>query len=163
MDFTQKEERQIGTYFWWSVVLKGVISAGEIAAGLLIFFVPLTTLTAPFIKIAGAELFEEPGNLVAGYLVHAGNSLALAGSTFVAVYLLTRGLIKLLLIIALLKHQLWAYPSSLVVLGLFVAYQCYQFAVSPSIFLVVLTVFDLIVMYFIWREWQVLDAHLKSV
>ncbi|BCG83133.1 hypothetical protein MesoLj113b_66750 [Mesorhizobium sp. 113-3-3] len=38
---------------------------------------------------------------------------------FYAFYLLSHGIVKLALVVALLKNKLWAYPSSLIVLGLF--------------------------------------------
>ncbi len=158
-EFTQVQERRIDTYFWWSVVIKGVISAAEIAAGIVVFFIPVTTLTAPLIQFAGSEVFEEPGNLIAQQLLHISQQLAVTSGTFIALYLLSRGAVKLALIIALLKHKLWAYPSSLVVIGLFVAYQLYEIVVSHSAAIVALTLFDFIVMYFIWREYQVLLVH----
>jgi uncharacterized membrane protein len=82
--------------------------------------------------------------------------LSAASVTFIAVYLLSRGLIKVALIAAMLKRMLWAYPAALVVIGLFVLYQLYQIAATHSWFIVLLTIFDLIVMYFIWREYEVL-------
>jgi uncharacterized membrane protein len=75
---------------------------------------------------------------------------------------LSRGLVKFALVVALLKNQLWAYPSSLVVLGLFVVYQMYQIATAFSALLVFLTIFDLIVIWFIWKEYQVVRFEMKK-
>ncbi len=121
-----------------------------------IFFVPLAPITDLVTRLAQSELLEEPGDFIATHSLALAQQFALTGSTFIALYLLARGGIKLLLIIALLKNQLWAYPSSLVVLGLFVIYQLYQIFLTTSIFIIALTIFDLVVMWFIWREYKVL-------
>jgi uncharacterized membrane protein len=79
--------------------------------------------------------------------------------TFVALYLISRGLIKAFLIGALLKNKLWAYPWSLVVLALFVVYQLYQILTAHSLIVIAITLFDLVVMYFIYREWRIVKEH----
>jgi uncharacterized membrane protein len=96
---------------------------------------------------------------------HVVNELTKFGSgtaVFVALYLLTRGLIKCFLVFALLKNVLWAYPASLVVLGLFVLYQLYEIFTAGSVFVIAITLFDLVVMYFIWREWTIVRARARS-
>lgn len=153
---TLRERRAIRLYFDVSVILKGLVSFLEVVAGVVALFVPVSVLTDFLLNLAGGELVEQPGDLLAQTVVHAAQQLSLTSGTFIAVYLLSRGLIKLLLVVALLRNQLWAYPVSLVVLGAFVAYQAYQFGIGHSLFIVLLTIFDLIVMYFIWREWRIL-------
>jgi len=148
--------RSIRLYFDVSVILKGLISFVEVVAGILAFFIPVSVLTNFLLNIAGGELIEQPNDFFAQLLSHSAQQLSLTSGTFIAIYLLSRGLVKLLLVVALLKNQLWAYPTSLVVIGAFVCYQVYQFAVGHSLFIVLLTVFDFIVMYFIWREYQIL-------
>lgn len=152
-------EKRIRLYFDISVLIKGAISFLEIVAGVVVFFVPIATLVGWVAWLTQRELAEDPGNILAAHVLQLVQGLSAASGTFIAVYLLTRGLIKLALIIAMLKNQLWAYPSSLVVLGLFVAYQIYEFAIGHSVFIAALTIFDLIVMYFIWREYKILRAH----
>jgi uncharacterized membrane protein len=148
--------RSIRLYFDVSVILKGLISFVEVVAGILALFVPVSVVTNYLLSIAGGELVEQPNDFFAQLLSHSAQQLAVTSGTFIALYLLSRGLIKLLLVVALLKNQLWAYPTSLVVIGAFVCYQIYQFAVGHSLFIVLLTIFDFIVMYFIWREYQIL-------
>lgn len=150
-------ERRIRLYFSVSVLLKGLVSFAEVVAGMLAFFVPVSTVTNVLVRIAEGEL-GEGSDVFAQYLLHAAQQLSVTSAAFIGLYLLSRGLIKLALVIALLKNQLWAYPLSLVVLGAFVAYQLYQFAVGHSVFIALLTLFDLVVMYFIWREYQILKT-----
>jgi len=158
-EITPQDERRIGEYFRLGVIIKGAISAAEIVGGVIIFFVPLSAVTDFVTRFAQSELLEDPNDFIATHSLALAQQFALTSSTFIALYLLSRGLIKLFLVVALLKNQLWAYPSSLVVLGLFVVYQLYQIFLTTSIFIIALTIFDLIVMWFIWREYQVLRLH----
>jgi len=154
-----RQEKEIRTFFLLSVWSKGLISLAEVIGGILAFFVPVSVVTDYVIVLANAELVENPGNFIATHLLQLAQQYSIAGGTFIAIYLLSRGLIKLGLVAALLKNQLWAYPSSLIVLGLFVIYQIYQIVVAYSLLLVLLTIFDLIVMYFIWREYDIVRRH----
>ena len=69
---------------------------------------------------------------------------------------------KLLLVIGLLRGKLWSYPASLVVLGLFIAYQLYRFSYTQGIGLIVLTVFDVFVMGLIWHEYKLIRHRLPT-
>jgi len=158
-NFTPIQERNIRKYFFWSVLIKGIFSFGEVIVGVLAFFIPLSLVSDLITKLTLGELTEEPTDWVANHLVTLGHQIANIGGVFVAVYLLSRGLVKLLLIIALLKNQLWAYPSSLVVIGVFIGYQIYQLSISLSPVIIFLTIFDLIVMWSIWEEYKVLKLH----
>jgi uncharacterized membrane protein len=139
-----------------SILLKGLVSLVEIIAGTVALFVPVSFFANILLRIAQSELIEDSSDFIAAHLFQFAQQFAVTSGTFIAVYLLSRGLIKLVLVVALLKNQLWAYPSSLVVLGLFIIYQIYQITVTFSAFLIGLTIFDLLVMWFIWREYQVL-------
>lgn len=154
-------ERSIRLYFDISILAKGLISLLEVIAGVLIFFIPVSSVTDLVIRIAEGDMAEISGDAVSDYIVHTAQQLSVTSGTFIAFYLLSRGLIKLVLVVALLKNQLWAYPVSLGVLFLFVIYQVYQFGLDHSVLLMLLTAFDLVVMYFIWREYQVLKRHLE--
>jgi uncharacterized membrane protein len=81
---------------------------------------------------------------------------------FYAFYLLSHGIIKVALVIGLLRDKLWAYPASLVVLGIFIVYQLYRFSYTQGFGLIVLTVFDVIVMGLIWHEYRLIPHHLPS-
>ena len=155
MDFTSRQEKRITEYFRISVFLKGAFSLIEIIAGVLVLFFPVSTITNFLIALAEDELAETPGDFVATHLLSFAQQLSVPSGFFISFYLLSRGLIKFGLVIALLKNKLWAYPSSLVVLGLFIAYQVYDIVLTFSPFLIGLTLFDLVVMWFIWREYQV--------
>lgn len=58
---------------------------------------------------------------------------------------------KIVLVAALFRRQTWAYPAMLAFLVAFIAYQCYRLALSPSAGLALLTVFDALVVWLVWR------------
>jgi len=158
MEITERQQSNIALYFRISIYIKGLISLVEVLAGLLALLVPVSYVSDVVVALTRGELAEDPGDFIANHLVTYAHQLSLASGTFLAVYLITRGLIKVGLIFALIKNQLWAYPSSLVVLGLFVIYQGYQIVTTGSGIIVALTIFDLIVMWFIWKEYQIVRS-----
>ena len=78
----------------------------------------------------------------------------MGGKSFATFYLLSHGIVKLFLVAGLLRNKAWAYPASLAVLGLFIAYQLYRLTFAFSIALVLLTVFDFVVIWLIWHEYR---------
>jgi uncharacterized membrane protein len=153
------QERHIRIYFQISVLIKGLISLLEVIGGLVVIWVPVAFFTDWIIGISQHHLTKDPGNFIAAHTLQLAQEFAAASGSFIAIYLISRGLIKLLLIIALLKNKLWAYPASGVVLGLFIIYQLYEIVVAYSLLMTLVTVFDFVVMYFIWREYKVLKQH----
>lgn len=81
---------------------------------------------------------------------------------YAAVYLLAHGLVKVVLVAALLMNRIWAYPWMIAVLMAFIGYQLYQIAVSSTAGLVALTVFDVLVVFLTWREYGTQRARMRS-
>jgi uncharacterized membrane protein len=54
----------------------------------------------------------------------------------------TRSAINKFRNIGLLRNKLWAYPLMIVTLAVFVCYQIYRFALSHSVLMILLTLFD---------------------
>ena len=142
------------------IFLKGLLSATEILAGTVALFIAPATIGNAIIAASQDELVEEPGSFLAAHALTLAQQFALTPRAFLAMYLLSRGLIKFALVLALLKNQLWAYPASLVVLGLFMIYQIYQIILGHSLFLVALTIFDVVIMWLIWHEYQLVRHHI---
>jgi uncharacterized membrane protein len=153
-DLTSKEKR-IRQFFLLSVSLKGIHSVIEIVGGLLLLVVPPDAITRFIVSFTQEELLEDPHDLIANYALHVASTISLSTTIFGGLYLLSHGIIKIILVIALLKNKLWAYPWSLVVLGSFILFQIYRFTFTHSLALIVLTVFDLAVIWLIWREYQI--------
>ena len=60
-------------------------------------------------------------------------------------YLLTHGIAKIVLVVGVLRGQLWAYPWMIALLSVFIVYQVYRLSYRLSIGLLLLTLFDVFV------------------
>jgi len=58
------------------------------------------------------------------------------------------------LVAALLRNQIWAYPWMIAFLLIFIFYQLYRLVLSLSIGLSALTIFDAAIVWLTWREWR---------
>jgi len=123
-------------------------------------FVSAGTITKLIVSLVQEELREDPHDIIANYLFTFAQQLSVKTKTFAALYLLSHGVVKLILVAELLREKLWAYPASLVVLGLFIAYQAYRFTLTHSLGLIALTLFDLLVIVLIWHEYRLVRRHL---
>ena len=73
---------------------------------------------------------------------------------FASAYLIVHDVVKIFLVAGLLRRRLWSYLVSLWFLTGFIAYQAYRFFFTHSLWMIALTVVDLIVAFLIWREYQ---------
>ena len=137
-------------------MLKGLLALGEIVGGIVAFFVTRDFLLKTVSVLTQEELAEDPRDLIANYLQHSAQSLSIGTQLFVAFYLLSHGSIKLWLIIGLLRQKLWYYPTAIVVFGLFIVYQLYRFSFTHSVWLLLITVVDIIVIALTWHEYNYL-------
>jgi uncharacterized membrane protein len=152
-------ERRIHRIFEIGMLLKGLHGLVECIGGLALAFVSLQAITCLVALLTQGELAEDPHDFLASHLMLWSQHVSVGSKTFFALYLLSHGLTKIVLVGALLRGMLWAYPVSLAVLGLFILYQVYRFADVPSLGMLVLTIFDLAVMWLIWHEYRLMRAH----
>jgi len=140
--------------FLLSVWSKGIAGLVETIGGLLLLCVPQAGLNALVIALTAPELAEDPTDRVATLLQRIVHEVTADTKLFISGYLIIHGIIKVLLVAGLLGRRLWAYPVSLWFLAAFIAYQMYRFLFTHSLWLIALTVLDLIVAFLIWREYQ---------
>lgn len=152
-------EKRIHRIFQVSVLLKGAHALVECVGGIALFLVTTADVARWVNILTQEELVEDPNDFLANRLLAMAQHLSIGTKSFYAFYLLSHGLVKILLVAGLLTNRLWAYPASLVTLGLFIVYQLYRYSYTHSAGLIVLTVFDLFVMVLIWHEWRVLHRH----
>jgi uncharacterized membrane protein len=142
------------TFFLLSVWSKGIAGLVETIGGLLLLSIPKTGLNALVIALTAPELAEDPTDRVATVLQRIVHQLTADAKLFISGYLIIHGVIKVLLVVGLLGRRLWSYPVSLWFLAAFIVYQVYRFLFTNSLWLIALTVLDLIVAFLIWREYQ---------
>ena len=105
-------------------------------------------------RLTQHELSEDPNDFIARHLLRYAHNLAGSAVAFAAVYLLVHGIIKIVLVVALLRNQAWAYPWMIGFLLVFIGYQLYRLALSPTFGLTALTIFDALIVWLTWREWR---------
>jgi uncharacterized membrane protein len=151
-------EQRIHLLFKIGVVLKGLDGAVEAIAGVALFFTTTASLRNLADWLTAGELQEDPNDFVANHLVDFFQHLSVNTQYFAAIYLLAYGLAKVGLVAGLLRGKLWAYPTALIVLGLFFGYQIYRLSHTHSLGLAFVSVIDLVILAVIWRDYQYLKA-----
>lgn len=146
--------QQTRRYFLISIILKGLDGIAEIVGGAALYLISTATLQGWISWLTLGELSEDPKDIVANYLRDYAAHFSVDKKQFFAAYLLIHGLVKIVLVYGLLKDRAWAFPTSLVVLTGFLIYQAYELLIAPGVGLVLLTIFDVIVVWLIWQEWQ---------
>lgn len=141
--------------FFISLILKGLDGVLELIGGILLLIVSPQQIGAIAQALTQHELSEDPHDLIANALLHLTSSLSLSATVFGAIYLLLHGLVKVVLVWALLRGRLEAYPWMIAFLLAFILYQGYQIIVAFSWGLTLLTAFDIFFLYLTWREYGI--------
>lgn len=141
--------------FKGGIILKGLSGLSELVAGVLLLFISPQRMHGFINLITQKELAEDPGDKLAVFLINATNNFGNGSRVFLIIYLWIHAGIKLIVVIGILKNKLWAYPFSLISLGLLTLYQLYSIVfVKVSIGIIFLTVFDALILCLIWREYR---------
>ena len=145
----------LDTTFKIGLVLKGLDGGLEVIGGVLLLFLTPAAIQHIVRALTAHELSEDPHDLIARYLLHTTAHLSHGTTLFGAIYLLSHGIAKIVLVALVLRDKLWAYPWLIGLLLAFIAYQLYRItAVHFSIGLTLLTVFDAFLVWLTWREYR---------
>jgi uncharacterized membrane protein len=145
------------------VILKGINGLLELIGGFVLLWIGPSTLQRLVARLTQNELSEDPRDFIATHLREAAGHLSANAELFAAIYLLAHGVIKALLVYGLLRDKLWAFPTAIGIFGAFVMYQIYRYAITPSGWLLALTVLDVAVILLTWAEWRrVRGPHTKA-
>jgi uncharacterized membrane protein len=137
-----------------SLALKGLDGVLELVGGILLLLVSPAQMVSVVHFLTQHELSEDPNDLVATTLVHWAGAMTVSATLFGAVYLLLHGLVKVVLVWAVLRDKLWAYPWMIAFLLVFIAYQGYQLLVAFTWGMVLLTAFDIFIVWLTWHEYR---------
>ena len=114
--------------------------------------------------IGGSLLLVFPPSAIREFIVHLSHNpgiaqhISLQDERFAAMYLLAHGVVKGVLVYALLRESLWAFPLAIGVFAAFGVYQIYRYVVEPSTWLIALTVLDVAVILLALAEWHRVKA-----
>jgi uncharacterized membrane protein len=137
------------------LLLKAADGVLEIVAGALLLIVSPSTIDHIARSLTAHELSEDPHDRIAQFILHTTGQLSSGATLFAAIYLLSHGVSKVVLVALVLRNKLWAYPWLIALLGVFITYQLYVLIlVRFSWSLTALTVFDVLLVWLTWREYQ---------
>jgi len=139
--------------FEGGIILKGASGVLEFVAGLLLVFTSPDAIRSFLAFLTQREIAEDPNDTFANLILHSAEHFNSGNKTFAIAYLWVHAAVKLTAVVGILRNQLWAYPFSLISLGLLMLYQVYSMSVKFSAGMLVLTVFDAIILWLIWREY----------
>lgn len=140
------------------ILIKGIDASLEVIGGILLSFLNPSRLSGIIVTLTQHELSEDPRDVVANFVIRLGEKYSISSERFGVFYLMSHGLIRLILVILLWQKKAWSYPLTIVSLIFFMVYQLYRFSITHSVFLIVLTIFDVIMVMLTWTEYKRIKA-----
>ena len=141
-----------------SVALKGLHALLEVVGGIALWVVSPGLIVHVVGLLTQDEITEDPHDLVANYVRHSVSNYSVSSQHFIALYLFGHGIVKVILVAALLKDKLWAYPVAILVFGGYIVYQVYRFTLTGAVGLIALSVLDLLVILLVWLEYRAMKS-----
>jgi uncharacterized membrane protein len=136
------------------IFLKALNGAAEIVAGVLLYVVPANAITDALERVTQHQLSKDHSDFIATHLLRFTEHFSTGSKIFAAAYLLSHGIVKVVLVWALFRKKLWAYPAAIAIFAAFGVYQMYRYSVSPSVAMIALTVLDVVVIVLTWIEYR---------
>lgn len=132
------------------LLLKAIEAILEIASGIGLIFV-----TPEVMRNLGTFITEYMANApMADKLAEFANSFSVDAQRFVVFYMLSHGIVKMVVIAMLWRQKLWAYPTSVAMFAFFIVYQIYHYETIHSAILIILTALDIIMIVLTILEYR---------
>jgi uncharacterized membrane protein len=138
-----------------ALLLKGLNGLVELVGGTLTLFIPLRTVNQLVLWLTASEIENDPNDWLANTLIDAAEKLSMGTKEYASFYLLAHGAVKVFLVYSLWREKIWAFPIGLSLIGALVCYSLYRFTHTHAVSLLFFAAIDLIIMWFIWREYLV--------
>jgi uncharacterized membrane protein len=151
-------ENSIYRLFEIGIILKGLDGVLEIILGLALLFTNVTEIVQTLVQ---NELIEDPNGFFVRHL-HGIVSLTPHAQYIGALYLLSHGIVKAFLSVAILRNKFWAYPAGMTFFGIFALYEFIRFFGTQSLLILAAALFDTVVVLLIWHEYRRI-AHTKRL
>lgn len=144
------------------LVLKALDGMLETVGGLLLLFLQPEHIDRFARWLTHGELSQDPHDFIATHILKTAHDITGAGLVFGAIYLLSHGVVKLVLVVEVWRNHIWAYLGLIGVTTLFVIYQLYRMANKFSVGMLLLTIFDLVIIYLTTKEYRRHQTRLAS-
>ena len=143
----------------WGKFINGSL---ECIGGILLLIVSPELINKWAVSLTEGELSRNPNDFIANRILNTAHELTGSSLIFGAAYLLSHGIIKLVLVVEVWRNRLWAYIGLIVVTALFIVYQVYRIIDDFTWFMFWLTIFDLIIIYLTQKEYRRHKAHREA-
>jgi uncharacterized membrane protein len=140
------------------ILLKGLMGLFEVASGGALSMLRSGTVLAWMDWATHGELVSDPHDWLATTLHHWAEGFSHDAQVFAGLYLLAHGVVKVVLAITLLLEKRWAFPVSLALFALLVAFSIQRLVLHWSWFLAGFVLFDLFAIWLIAQEWKSVRA-----
>ena len=143
-----------------ALLVKAFDATVEVIFGAILIFLNPYKASRLIVLLTSEELYEDPRDVVANALIRFGRNYSVSTQHFGVFYLLSHGILKLVIVYLLWKRKTWAYPAAIVLLCFFVIYQIYKLTLKLSPLMVFITVLDFLVIVLTIIEFRK-QKHLK--
>ncbi len=144
------------------ITLKAIHSVLEIIGGVSLWVIPPSAMNSIVEVVVEHELSRDPHDFIAIHLLRTSEMFLSGNRLFASIYLLSHGVVKVVLVVALWMNVLWAYPLTIAVFAAFSSYQMYRYSHTHSIAMLLLTIFDVVLILLTWMEWREQKAQKRS-
>ncbi|MBB5153910.1 DUF2127 domain-containing protein [Saccharopolyspora phatthalungensis] len=137
-----------------AVVLKGLDGAVQLIGGVLLIFVPPTIVTRFAHAVVTRDLLGPPTGALAGHFEVAAQHFVAGGQTFLIIFLIAHGVIKVGLVVALLCKIMPMYPVAMTALGLFIIFELLRAVQTRSLVLPFFAALDVVIFVLVLKEYR---------
>ncbi len=134
--------------------VQATIGMSQLLIAILLTVAEQTGWLAEIARKTGQMLADNAPDPVAAGFLRALHDFSVHHDTFWSIYLFGHGILNLGVVLALIAKKRWAHPASVVVLTGFVIYQLDRFRLTQAPIMIVLSVFDLVVIALVLREYR---------
>ena len=156
----QKDTSFVHRAFWLSLFLKGLDGALQLLGGLVVILFEPGTLGKAYRWLTRFLMGKTSNNAEADFIKDAAHSFHISIEVLVCIYLLSHGIIKVLLVYGLLKEKLWVFPAALVGFGFFLTLEIYRIYQHFYWAILVLMCIDVFVVTMVILEWRKVKAQI---
>ena len=135
---------------WWRVIY----GTFRVVVGVLLLRVIHHPFDSVVAGIMHTELVEHPNDTILFHFLAFLQQHPFTITYFFAFYIIFWGAVDIVLSVSLLRHQLWAFPFSLLLIASFMFYEIIRYTHTHSHTLLILLCIDTFVFWLIYREYQ---------
>lgn len=143
------------------VYFKGIFGIIELIVGLGLLFVGRESLNEYMLWLVDFEPFEKHPRLMDSTTRFIADHVLGSMHTLIALYMIVHGLVFIAVVIALVHKKMWAFPAAGILLTLFIIYQIYRLALAFSLILLIFTLIDVAIIFFLRYEYKRVKLKIK--